>query len=250
MKQLLKKALRGLGYEVRRTSGSVEFDAVATVKEREYYEQWFPPYPLFSPWIGHPEFQPFYEAIKEHTVVSADRVYVLLNFARHSRNLDGDFVECGVFRGGTALLLAGVLKDTGKKLHLFDSFKGLPKGNPQHDNYWQEGSFCNESLESVQKLLKEYQSFITFHPGWIPDTFAALPEKRYAFVSVDVDLYQPALDCCAYFYPRLTPGGVMVFDDYGFPACRGEKDAVDEYFSEKQDSPIVLPTGQALIVKT
>ena len=66
---------------------------------------------------------------------------------------------------------------------------------------------------------------------------------------VDVDLYRPTLDACEYFYPRLVPGGVLLFDEYGFPAARGERDAVDEYFADKSESPIVLPTGQAIVLK-
>ena len=83
-----------------------------------------------------------------------------------------------------------------------------------------------------------------------PETFDGLEAGRFSFVHVDVDLYQPTIDCCHFFYPRLVPGGMMVFDDYGFPACRGEKDAADEYFSDKAEKPFVLPTGQGIVIKS
>src|SRR5262245_10402180 len=76
-----------------------------------------------------------------------------------------------------------------------------------------------------------------------------LENNRYSFVHVDVDLYQSTLDCCEYFYTRLVPGGIMLFDEYGFPSARGEKDAVDEFFSDKPESPIALPTGQGMVLK-
>jgi O-methyltransferase len=105
-------------------------------------------------------------------------------------------------------------------------------------------------VDSVRQLLSEFGSTIEIRQGWIPETFVGLEDMHYAFVHIDVDLYQSALDCCQYFYDRLAPGGVMVFDEYCFPAARGEKDAVDEFFSEKVERPICIPTGQALILKS
>jgi O-methyltransferase len=266
-RRLLKHLFNWLGYDVRRIpSGSganartnettgrgvVPPDIVcaSTVKEAEYYKKWSPTYPLFTPWAEHPDFMAIYEGVKPHTLVTADRCYVLVAFARYARHLSGDFAECGVYRGGTALLLRRVLGNTDKTLYLFDSFQGLPNENPNHDNYYRRGDFCNPSVDSVRNLLKHFVSTIEIRQGWIPDTFAGLEKKRYAFAHIDVDLYQPTIDCCKYFYSRLVPGGVMVFDDYGFPACRGEKDAVDEFFADKLEVPIVLPTGQALAIKT
>jgi O-methyltransferase len=66
---------------------------------------------------------------------------------------------------------------------------------------------------------------------------------------VDVDLYEPALDCCRFVWPRLNSGGVILFDDYGFPACRGERTAVDEFFAEMDCPVVTLPTGQGLVIK-
>ena len=56
------------------------------------------------------------------------------------------------------------------------------------------------------------------------------------------------LDSCDFFYPRLTPGGMMLFDDYGFASCPGVRKAVDEFFADKMQKPIYLPTGQALVI--
>jgi O-methyltransferase len=90
---------------------------------------------------------------------------------------------------------------------------------------------------------------IEVREGWIPHTFCGLENVHYAFAHIDVDLYRSTLDCCEYFYPRLAPGGVLLFDEYAFRAAYGEKDALDEYFSDKRERPIVLITGQALVLK-
>jgi O-methyltransferase len=232
-----------------------DYLAALTVKEAQYYTQWCAPCPLFTPWAGHPDFQKVYEGIEPHTLVSPERCYTLASLARHSLHLDGDFAECGVFKGGTALLLSRVLDNdrfvTGKAktLYLFDSFEGLPREDGSHDIVYREGNFPVDSVESVKQLLSDFRSFIDFRKGWIPDTFQGLDDRRYAFAHIDVDLYQSTLDCCRYFYPRLVPCGVLLFDDYGFPAARGEKDAVDEFFACKPESPITLLTGQSLVIK-
>jgi O-methyltransferase len=174
---------------------------------------------------------------------------MLTALAHYASCLQGNFAECGVYKGGTALLLARILKDTDKMLYLFDSFKGLPKGSQERDQWFTEGQFAATSAESVEELLREFQSRIDIRCGWIPQTFSGLDNNSYAFAHIDVDLYQSALDCCGYFYPRLVPGGVLLFDEYGFAAARGEKDAVDKFFADKPESPITFPTGQAIVLK-
>ncbi len=57
------------------------------------------------------------------------------------------------------------------------------------------------------------------------------------------------LDCCTFIYPRLTKGGFLIFDDYGFPTCTGARQAVDTYFADKQAVPLILSTGQAIVFK-
>lgn len=72
---------------------------------------------------------------------------------------------------------------------------------------------------------------------------------RIAFAHIDLDIYQSILDSCRFIYPRLSPGGVIVFDDYGFMSCPGAREAVDRFFADKLEIPLVLPTGQAIVIK-
>ena len=251
MKSACKSFLLRFGYEIRAVRqpivDNVDFKAALTVKESEYYSRWVGPCPLFSPWLGHPEFQAVYEGAKPYTVVSPDRCYILISLARYASHLAGDFAECGVYRGGTALLLARILgNEVNKRLYLFDSFQGLPKMDQEKDPWFSEGQYCAESVEAVEELLSDFRSIIDIRCGWIPETFRGLENNRYAFAHLDVDLYQSTLDC---FYPRLMPGGMLLFDEYAFAPSRGEKDAVDEFFADKPESPITLPTGQAMVLK-
>jgi hypothetical protein len=102
------------------------------------------------------------------------------------------------------------------------------------------------SLETVCANLREFPG-IRFHPGWIPLTFKGVSEASYRFVHVDVDLYDPTLDAFAYFYPRLSPGGAIVSDDYSWPGARM---AIDEFCAEHNLELHVTASKQAVIRKT
>lgn len=205
--------------------------------------------PLFSPWEGLPEFERIYQPVRDHTLVTRDRCYILNQTLRQAMQLEGSILECGVFRGGTALLAARTIAESGhpRALHLFDSFSGMPETLAGVDRF-QKGDFHQTSAERVAALLAPYP-FASLHVGFIPDTFAGLETGPIAWVHVDVDLYQAIHDCVKYIYPRMVPGGMIVFDDYGFPSCPGARRAVDEAFANLPEVPICLPTGQALVVK-
>jgi O-methyltransferase len=207
--------------------------------------------PLFSPWNGFGEFAKYRSLAEPYTVVSPDRLYVLYALARNAAQLHGDFWECGVYKGGTARMFAEYLNlharsDT--KLHLFDTFGGMPECDKNLDLH-RQGDFSDTNLEEVRRVVGNSDR-VEFHAGWIPDTFRDLQKCVIALAHVDVDIYRSVRDCCEFIYPRLRPGGVIVFDDYGFPSCPGARKAVDEFFAEKLETPIALPTGQAVLMRS
>ena len=178
-KACLQMDFRRFGYEIRAIPhpavDNVDFRAALTVKESQLYSQWVGPCPLFSPWLGHPDFQAIYQDAIPYTVVSRDRCYMLISLARYASHLTGHFAECGVYRGGTALLLARLLgDDANRRLYLFDSFKGLPKVNEKIDPWFSEGQYAAESVEAVEQLLTDFRSRVDIRCGWIPDTFHGL----------------------------------------------------------------------------
>jgi len=205
--------------------------------------------PLFSPWEGEADFRRLFEPIRPHTLVSPERAWLLLHLMRHALALPGDFAEFGVFRGGTALLAAEILRDArdARALHLFDSFAGMPvtsDGEP-----FSQGDFGRTSEAAVRALVAPTGANARFHAGFIPDTFQGVEIPRLAFAHVDVDLYQSVLDSIEFVYPRLVPGGILIFDDYGFPSCTRAREATDRAFAGRREKPIYLPTGQALVIK-
>jgi O-methyltransferase len=210
---------------------------------------------VYTPWFA-PNGSPFAEAMARvraggPVAVSVDRCHLLYQLARSSLRVPGAFAECGVFSGGTAHLLALVLageKAEGRPLHLFDTFSGMPELAEPSRDYHRPGDFSGTSVEAVRARLAYPTS--RFHPGVMPDTFSEVAGvEPYAFVHVDVDIYDSALECCRWFWPRMAKGGVMVFDDYGFyPYRRAARAAVDAYFQDQPLQPVVLPTGQAFAI--
>jgi O-methyltransferase len=208
--------------------------------------------PLFSPWAGFGEFADFHQRAKSHTLVSPARCYVIYSLARQALSLRGDFWECGVYKGGTAAMIAEILARApsvpGHRLHLSDTFTGIPAALPDRDIHT-AGNFADTSIGLVKSVIG-HDDLVSYHVGPMPQSFSGLELSRIAFAHIDVDVYQSVMDCCQFIFPRLTFGGFMVFDDYGFPSCPGARGAVDEYFKETDAFPLILPTGQAVIFKT
>lgn len=197
--------------------------------------------PIFSPWIGG-EFSGVWNRISPYTLVSNDRAYSIKQYLEHALNLEGEVWECGVYHGGTAMLISEIA--AGKTVRLFDTFEGMPESKPEHDTH-RQGDFADTEIASV----KERTNGAEIYAGFIPDTFASLKKSKICFSHIDVDIYQSVYDCCEFIFPRTVTGGIMLFDDCGFPSCAGARAAVDTYFADKKEKPIYLTTGQALIIK-
>lgn len=237
---LPRRALAAVGYFRFRTWMAAHGD---TVPDAGLYR------PLYSPWVGDPSFEAVYGKARPHTLVSRDRCYVLWRTLLQASRLSGAVLECGVFRGGTALLVADTLRADGpdRPIHLFDTFEGMPQTESGIDRF-QRGDLGTTSVDRVRALLSPYPS-VRIHAGFIPDTFAGLEIDRVAWAHVDVDIYRSVLDCIEFVYPKMVPGGCMVFDDYGFPSCASARRAVDEAFAATPEVPLVLPTGQCVVFK-
>lgn len=230
-------AARRLGYDVWRVPTRARG---RQWRDADFYR------PFFSPWLGFGEFARDLEAARPYTVVTPDRLYVLSVLLQNALLLHGEVWECGVYRGGTARMFARILGEDNRPLRLFDTFAGLPEPDQAHDII-RAGGFGDASLEGVQAVVGPRA---TYHAGRIPDTFGGLEETRISFAHVDVDLYASVRDCCAFIWPRLVPGGVLVFDDYGGQTTPGARAAVDGFFADRLERPLILSTGQALVWRT
>jgi O-methyltransferase len=243
LKNLFRSALNSLGYQIH--ANRLPSEEKFNIPDRDLYR------PLFSPWFAHgSEFEKYFAIASPRSLVAADACYVLWSLLRQSLALPGDVWECGVFQGGTAAMAAAVLRNTGsqKKLYLFDTFEGMPEVDASHDTHHQ-GDFSEVSIDAVLDYIgSEDQRVI--RKGLIPETFTGLESSQIAFAHIDVVLYQATLDSIRFIWPRLTVGGFIVFDDYGFGSCPGARAAVDEFFANEICIPLCLPTGQAVAFKS
>ena len=238
VRHMLKKVALCFGYDLRRVRTSVP----KHIPNADLYRPWF------SPWFGK-QFTRYYEIAAPRTLVSADRCYVIYTLLRQALMLDGDVWECGVYQGGTAAMLAKIIRESGtdKKLFLFDTFVGMPATDKNRDLH-REGDFSDTSAEQVEAFINAPEVAI-LRKGYIPDTFSGLESNRIAFAHIDVDIYKSVIDSIKFIWPRLSSGGFVVFDDYGFPSCPGVLQAVDEFFAQTLVHPLCLHTGQALVFK-
>lgn len=231
----------------------------ALYRGKEYALQFPTGRRVYTPWFHDAAttgFMKLYRGTKAAGPVTQtpDRAYILYQFAKASARLQGDMAECGVFQGGSAHLIAATLDLHGKgdtRLHLFDTFAGAPSVAVPERDAITPGAYSNTSVAGVGARLSPYGERCQLHPGLIPDTFAEVAHvPQYALVNIDVDLYPTNVACCEWFWPRMAPGGVLIFNDFGFyPYRKSTRKAVEEFFADRPEEPIVLPTGQAFIIK-
>jgi O-methyltransferase len=145
----------------------------------------------------------------------------------------GDLLEAGVWRGGMTIFMRGVLRAYGASDRLVwvaDSFAGLPQPETgQEYDAWKEGDMA-VSLQEVQQNFERYgllDDQVRFLQGFFSQTLPQAPIEKLAILRVDADLYSSTLDVLNNLYPRLSPGGYAIFDDYqNLPDC---KRAIDEF---------------------
>ncbi len=179
----------------------------------------------YRPWDLDSEFVELFRGVENNTKVDITRCHELWELLEQCRNLEGDVLEVGVWRGGTgALLAAGArrLWGSSRTVFLADTFRGVVKAGPK-DDYYRGGEHADTSPEVVEGLLSGLGlTNAELLEGVFPDDTGHLVENRsFCFCHVDVDVYQSARDTVEWVWPRMPPGGVVVYDDYGFYGCEG-----------------------------
>jgi len=170
-----------------------------------------------------------------------ERYYISWKVAKETSSLNGDFVECGVFKGEQAFYMAKECKTT---LHLFDSWEGADSFG-EHDNiFYKENSFkC--SIEDAKATMSEFSN-VKFYNGHVPYGFENV--EAISFLNIDLDLYQPTKISLEHLWPKVIVGGITLIDFHDSVSIGAEK-ATREYFADKGHLIQVLPTGKCLVIK-
>lgn len=183
------------------------------------------------------------------------RIHVLCWAANHVKNTPGDFVDCGVNTGifSRAVIDYIDFNSTGKTYFLLDTFEGL---DPRFSSAYEMGQELNEKYRRHKDTLYD-QVKETFSPfnvkvikGAVPETLPLVTSDKIAYLSVDMNCVQPEADTLEYFWDKMSPGGIIILDDYGYGnVTNHQKAAHDAFAASKGVQVLSLPTCQGIIIK-
>lgn len=165
-------------------------------------------------------------------------------------SIPGDIVELGVYKGNSAGILAAFARRHGRHVFLFDTFDGFDQRDLHGVDSQHFVQFRDTSLAGVQALVGTES--VTYAQGFFPESASkiTMPE-RIAIAHIDCDLYEPMKAGLEWFYPRLSPGGMMLLHDYSSGHWPGATRAIDEFFLDLPEKPVLMPdkSGTAIIRK-
>ncbi len=174
------------------------------------------------------------------------RYYIVCRVAQLAMTVPGDFVECGVYRGGYARAILSYLpfQNSGRRYWMLDTFDGL-KSDLVTDAEKDRGILAayahyDECYEDVRRMFANDP--VTIIRGAVPGTLPQCDAKEIAYLSLDMNCVTPELDAANYFWDRLSPGGILLHDDYNFPLHQEQRLAMDQFAKERGAVLIGLPT--------
>ncbi|MCL2887153.1 MAG: TylF/MycF family methyltransferase [Betaproteobacteria bacterium] len=205
----------------------------------------------YKPWTTDDEFLRLLSTVKEKTLVDELRLYELYSLVKQCSKLPGNILEVGVYKGGSGTLISQVAKNIGKHVYLADTFKGIVKSSSI--DIISDGLFSDTSAESVSNFFTSLNiSCHTLLKDIFPDETGHLipPNETFCLCHVDVDVYLSVKHVAEWVWSKLTLGGMIVFDDYGFKSCPGATKYVNEELSKYPDAMIVHNlNGHAIVFK-
>lgn len=210
----------------------------------------------YTPWQGDEAFMSIYNQIRNNTLVDIYRCYELWQLVQKVQSLDphAAILEVGVWRGGTAGIMARQLANIKSKatLYLADTFSGVAKAG-SNDSFYTGGEHGDTSQYIVEDVLKNKSQYPYFKilKGIFPEETAdkVLITEQFGLCHIDVDVYESAKDILEWVWDKLIPGGVVVFDDYGFHSCTGVTKLVEQYRNYPDRQIIHNLNGHALMIK-
>lgn len=211
----------------------------------------------YSPWLIDEDFKALQVKIKGFTLVDENKQYLTYSYIKQLSKLGvkGDYLEVGVWRGGLSALIGMTFKKYStipRKLFLADTYEGMPK-TVKEDNFYKGGELSDTSAELVKGLMDACELKNTFIlKGYFPDqTQELIDSNSFAYVHIDVDIYESAKNTFDWVWPLMSTNGMVVFDDYGYSSTEGVTLIVDEYISKIPDAMLIFNMGgQALVIKT
>lgn len=206
-------------------------------------------YPYDAPWITDSAFSKLYESIRNNTLVDRTRCYSLYLLMGQIQSVPGDILEVGTWRGGTAGLFAQML--TQKTAYLADTFEGVVKSSDWE--HYNDKAHADTTEQLVVDFLDKDLGVSNYKilKGIFPEeTGDQVINTKFSFVYLDLDVYLSTKDAFNFVWDKLSPNGIVAFDDYGMiSACVGISKFVDEIRDDEDKIFIQNLNGQAYIIK-
>ena len=193
-----------------------------------------------------------YNKVREFTATSVDRLVGLIDAVQYVsvNGIEGDIVECGVWRGGSIMAAMSALLELGdvsRHFHLFDTFEGMTEPSERDVMYDGQSAkalmgrdkWCVAGVEDVRAnvLSTGYpKELVHFIQGKVEETIPENAPSKIALLRLDTDWYASTAHELVHLYPRLSDHGVLIVDDYGH--WEGARQAVDEYFAKQKIRPL------------
>lgn len=182
------------------------------------------------------------------------RLHIILWAAQQAIRQEGDFVECGVNTGifSSAICKYFSFEKVSRKFYLFDTYEGIPETQMSSTERAQRlkdnKAFYPDCYEQVKATFSPWPNAQPVR-GLVPDTLTSVPIEKVAYLSIDMNIAKPERDALEFFWPKMSSGGMVIFDDYGWINHGEQKAALDDYAKSQNVSICCLPTGQGLMVK-
>ena len=184
------------------------------------------------------------------------RLWIISYATKHAiefaRGNNYNFVECGVANGLSTFIalreIAGNKKTINHfSMHLYDSWDAMKMEHLFKNESNCAGLHANLDIETTKKNLDEFKENVVYHKGYIPDTFYISDSLTdIIYLHIDLNSAKSTLETLYFFYPKITSGGVILFDDYGHKGFESTKKIIDKFFSDKPGIHLKFPTGQSI----
>ena len=177
-------------------------------------------------------------------------VFCIRYVSKFVKSINFNFVECGVASGMSAYFALSELKDKSYNFHLYDSW-GITKSEYLYDDEKEHiGKYKDQNIQNTKKNLEIFLDKTKYHVGYIPETLDDSAPNEISYLHIDVNSAKTTLEILEFFYPRLTSGGIILFDDYGWTSYNETRKIVDKFLNDKDGVLFTSPTGQAIFYKS
>ncbi len=183
------------------------------------------------------------------------RLHTLLWAAQNALHLEGDFVECGVWKGFCFAFLSDYLNlgSKDRDIYLYDTYQGIPEqmNSENRSNRPYEAEIQNDP-DAIYKIVQQRFSAVPnakIVKGMVPDSFAQACPEKIALLHIDMNSAASEIAALNALFDKVVHGGMIVFDDYGWTGYAPQRHAENAFMAERGHSILELPTGQGLVIK-